>query len=103
VTDDVTVDLGAVHVPVLKFQGGVADGEVMGWTGPWPPPARFVVLRGRQTRGLSFVGEPERLEGVAWEQHATRHVYTLRGASKLPPEHPHPNVVRGALYVPEAT
>ena len=89
---------------MLRFTGGVADGQTVGWTGPWPPPAVMVAVAGSQT-GILRIVEPADLDAETWrliEESPTIQYtrYQLRNASQLPDSFDSDFVFRGADYTP---
>lgn len=87
----------------LDAQGRRIHGR--GWTGPWPPPERMIMLIGKQSGMISF-SEPDKnpdLFAAARELGTiieTR--YRLRNASTIErPADADARWFRGAEYVPE--
>lgn len=79
---------------------------IAGWIGPWPPPSKLSVMKGKQS-GIVAVVEEGRAPAQTVEQarrlgsiEETR--YRLRNASTLPePAGPGEHWFRGAEYVPD--
>jgi len=88
----------------LRFKG-VPAAQNLGWTGPWPPPEKMVMVRGGLS-GVEVFGDPADPEVSATldEIDGTDLPFTVRWFlrtqySKLTDEQAeHPNLARGALY-----
>lgn len=86
----------------LRFWGGVADGMVVGWNGPWPPPEEMIGFTGSES-GITTITEPRLVPSEVWEAVAEvgsiQHTrYRRRNASKLPDDFASDFVFRGADY-----
>lgn len=92
---------------MLRFNGGAADeadadGVMVGWAGPWPPPSEMGVAVGKET-GMVKVFEPATLALPLDELLAVAHVtiYERESASVLPDDFESETLFRGAQYRPK--
>lgn len=91
-------------VAVLRFTGGVAEGDAV-WDGPWPPPDEFLGVRGRTTGKVAITTREILAEkGSSLEQmreFGEVTIYRLASHSTLPPDVAESGVIRCGAYEPE--
>lgn len=102
-----------MHQSFLRFSSdpeGRLTLKQFGWIGEWPPPERMCLCVGR-TSGDMTASEPDQVDEIcgydpeAFDMAIEVRHYQRASFSKLTDAAAeHPNVARGALYVPvEAT
>lgn len=86
---------------VIKLEGGVMDGRILGWKGDWPPPERLMCAQGKETGLAAIVSAESGVDLLPELQAADASVtYYIRiSSSKLPDDVvAHPHLMRVALY-----
>jgi len=89
---------------MLRFSGGLIDGEHRGWDGPWPPPERLGVAVGNETGYVSIFDVDATVVQDALPRVRTIarvQFYKRVSASALPDDFESEHVFRGAEYEAE--
>lgn len=92
-----------VHDPFLRFEGIPAPHDVVGWTGPWPPPERIAVAHGTVSGHYAYSEDLDHTADVAMRSEGSIEVtiYERESYSKLPADSDmikSGRVARGAQY-----
>lgn len=86
----------------VRFSGGFADGRMLTWDGPWPPPEKLTLAYGRLSGIIQSVDVEKLTPEIRADIEAARTVdlaeYHLVSASALPDDFESEHVFRGADY-----